>query len=72
MAAVSSGGYNRFAPYTYYVTESADPAFVFIAGSREEVAFATRLASFGGDAHRDSVGIYAIYRRVEPLALLRP
>jgi 4-amino-4-deoxy-L-arabinose transferase-like glycosyltransferase len=72
MAAVSSGGYNRFAPYTYYVTESADPAFVFIAGSREEVAFATRLASFGGDAHRDSVGIYAIYRRVEPLALVRP
>ena len=72
MAAVSSGGYNRFAPYTYYVTESPDPAFVFIAGSREENAFATRLASFSGNAQRASVGIYAIYRRVQPLDLLRP
>jgi hypothetical protein len=72
LASISSGGYNRFAPYAYYVAESAAPGFVFISGSAEQRQFQARLAEVGGSAEEAQVGIYTIYQRAKPLDQLRP
>lgn len=72
MAAVNSGGYNRFAPYAHLVATSPHPAFVFVRGSREEQAFLERLREAGGQASIADVSIYRVYSRVTPLDPLRP
>jgi hypothetical protein len=72
LASVSSGGYNRFAPYAYFVSVSEAPGFVFIAGSPEQAEFERRLAAAGGAARRETVSIYEVYSAVAPLERLRP
>src|SRR5262249_9527982 len=72
MASVSSGGYNRFPPYAYFVSVSQNPAFVFVRDSPADVEFQTRLAAQAAHATRESVSIYQVYSDVNPLAGLRP
>jgi hypothetical protein len=72
LASVSSGGYNRFAPYAYFVSITERPAFVFVGRSPERTEFETRLRDVGGHAVRESVSIYEVYSGVEPLDRLRP
>ena len=72
LASVSSGGYNRFAPYAYFVSISERPAFVFVGGSPKQTEFEARLRDAGGQAVRESVSIYDVYSAVEPLDRLRP
>ena len=72
LAAVSSGGYDRFAPYPHLVAMSDSPAFVFIRGSVEQAEFDSKLTAFAGSAQRASVSIYDVYSDARPLDRLRP
>jgi hypothetical protein len=70
--SVLSGGFNRYVPYAHLVSISDNPAFVFIAGSKEERAFLTRLAQREGRSLREEVSIYTVYSHVAPLQEMRP
>lgn len=70
--SVVSGGFNRYIPYAHAVSVAPKPAFVFIAGSREEAAFKAKLAATSGRASQASVSVYTVYRDVEPLNQFRP
>ena len=54
-------GWNRHIPYAVAVEESTDPAYVFLADSPEERAFAQHLGTRGIMHRRDHVLIYTIY-----------
>jgi hypothetical protein len=68
---VTTGGFNRYIPYAYLVSTAPNPAFVFIAGSKEEQAFAAKLAEQQARAAKEQLSIYSVYWRVEPLAPMR-
>lgn len=70
--AVMSGGFNRYVPYAHLVSIAPDPAFVFVAGSKEEAAFDVRLAQAGARAQRDTVSIYSVYSQVDPVEAVKP
>jgi hypothetical protein len=72
IASVSSGGYNRFAPYAYLVAVSDRPGFVFVSGSPEQQVFELRLREWSGSAVAETVSIYTVYRDVVPLDSVRP
>ncbi|MCL5997789.1 MAG: hypothetical protein M1546_17300 [Chloroflexi bacterium] len=54
-------GWNRHIPYAVAVEESTDPAYVFLADSPEEQAFAQHLGAHGITHRLDHVLIYTIY-----------
>ena len=70
--SVISNGFNRYYPYSNLVSTARDPAFVFVAGSKEENDFLARLAERQVEARRDEVSIYSVYSRVTPLDRIRP
>jgi hypothetical protein len=72
LPAVLSGGFDRYIPYAHLVSVFDNPAFVFIAGSREEQAFLGKLEERGGRAVREEVSVYSVYSRVVPLEAVRP
>lgn len=72
LPSVLSGGFNRYIPYAYQVSIAANPAFVFVEGSREERAFVDLLKERGVTAKRDVVSIYSVYWQATPLDRVRP
>jgi hypothetical protein len=72
LAYVISGGFNRYLPPADNVQRTPNPAWVFMPDTDAETEFLTRLASVGGSAHVENVGVYRVYTDVQPLAAMRP
>ncbi len=70
--AVLSGGFNRYLPYPHTVSQSPNPAFVFVRGSQEESDFLARMKERGVEMRGDVVSIYSVYSDTRPLGLARP
>jgi len=60
-------GYNRYVPYAYSVSVAENPAYVFLAGSQSEAAFAAEMKAEGGSFQREVAGPYAVYWNLNPL-----
>jgi len=59
-------GFNRYIPHAQAVDTSPSPAFVFVAGSAQDGAFADRLRRVGASYRRSEVGGYAVYDAIDP------
>jgi len=70
--SVSSGGYNRYIPYAHYVSVVSNPAFVFVAGSKEEGEELSKWRERGVTARSERVGVYSVYWQAVPLEAARP
>jgi len=70
--SVSSGGFNRYIPYAHYVSVVPNPAFVFVAGSKEESEGLARWRERGVKAKSERVGPYSVYWQAVPLEAARP
>lgn len=70
--SVSSGGFNRYVPYSHLVSVAQNPVFVFISGSREEQAFTARMEQRGVVAVRHQLSVYSVFSDPLPLDLARP
>lgn len=69
--SVISGGFNRYIPYAHSVSEAPNPAFVFVAGSKEESAFIARLRERQVEARKDGISAYSVYWQAMPLERAR-
>lgn len=70
--SVISGGFNRYIPYAYEVSVSPRPAFVFVAGTKEERLFVDRLREHGVRTSAGTVSIYNVYWDLFPLDAVKP
>ncbi len=72
VTSVTSGGFNRYIPYAHQVKVALNPAFVFVQGSKDEVATLQRWREAGVEAQQARVSIYAVYWDARPLERARP
>ena len=59
-------GFNRYIPYAHQVDTSPSPAYVFAAGSPQDLAFGGKLVAGGISYQRSLVGGYAVYDAIDP------
>ncbi len=59
-------GFNRYIPYAIAVDTSPHPAYVFVAGSPQDRAFAAKLAGISATYERGEVAGFAVYDAIEP------
>lgn len=72
LAYVIAGGFNRYIPPADNVQRTPNAVWVFMAGSEDESAFATRLRQVGASARAVDVSVYRVFADVTPIDVMRP